>query len=292
MAIGLTLCLVLAICSSLGSVAYKCAALRGCNRESVLMVERCAILAGAVLAVVWLGDLDWAWEALGLGCAAALFLILGRRIYLRGLRLGPASPSFLVLSMGQSIPVLLAIFLFGEEPASRQMVGFLLVPMTIFALGRSNDRHWFRQSAPLPILPGWLGLILMAATLEGLFASTFLLMRELALENSRNLFILIYNMAALIGFVLLRRPHSLAILTRDEIRIGVLGGMATLGASFSAVYAIFRLPAVVLFPVALSASLLLLATLSRCLWKERLGVLQWIGLVMGIIAIALICSTD
>ena len=288
MVIGLALCLVLVISSSLGTVAYKFATLRDCNRESVLMVERCAILTGVILAVFWLGDLDWTWQAFGLGCAAALFLIFGRRVYLQGLRLGPASPSFLIVSMGQSIPVLLAVFLFGEEPGTRQVVGFMLVPLTVFTLRRvgqgsaATDRPGFST--------GWLGLIMLAALFEGLFASTFLMIRELELQTSRNLFVLSYNLTALMGLGLLRRPRSFSALTRDEIRIGALGGTVTLGASLSSIYAIFYLPAVILFPVALSGSLLVLTGLSHYLWKERLDTRHWIGLGAGLTAIALICS--
>ena len=290
MAIGLALCLVLVICSSLGTVAYKFATLRDCNRESVLMVERFTILAGVIFAVLWLGDLEWAWEACGLGCAAALFLILGRRVYLQGLRLGPASLSFLIVSMGQSIPVLLAVFLFGEEPGTRQVVGFLLVPVTVFALRRS--RQTLEQPDGAAFSPGWLGLILMSALFEGLFASTFLMIRELELGSSRNLFVLSYNLMALMGLALLRRPRSFSVFTRHEIRIGGLGGTVTLGASLASIYAIFHLPAVILFPVALSGSLLLLTGLSRYLWQERLGTRHWIGLGAGLATVALICSPD
>jgi len=264
--------------------AYKVAALRGCRRETLLVVERAVLLAVTTPLVVCLGDTYPRLGALALGVASGVSLAFGRRCYLAALECGSASLSWFVLTASQVVPVVAAIALFGERPRPWQLAGIALAMPALFAIGRGR-----REAAAELEFRRWLPLIALAGGLEALFGVLFLLVRELGFETSRNLYLLSYNAAALAAALALRRRTGVSRAAPAELRIALLSGIAISAGALSSMYAIFHLPAHIYFPLVTSGVVVLFTAVSAVAWRERLKPHQWAGLALGVVSIVLVC---
>lgn len=295
------------ICLSFGAVigwvtngtAYKLSVLRGCSREAVLIVERIVVIVGVSIALLWLGNVQWSVHALLLGVGGGVFLFIGRRNYLSGLRYGSASLAWLILNFSIALPVLIAILLFKEAPSGSQFIGMILIGVTLFGL-KEGDR--FSDQNVKPSMDNlvelkehdhtywkWIILISSASLFEGIFISFFLLVREFGLDESRNLFVMGYNFTFLILALGLRRPKLFDLPTSDEVRIGFLGGLGIIAASLCGIYGIFLLPAIIFLPLTSSGSLIGFTIISIVLWGEVLKRRRWVFLGIGMTAIILVC---
>ena len=296
---GLCLALGTIISWVTSGIAYKLAVLRGCNRDTFLIIERAVILVGISTSLLWLGDAQWSAPALLLGLLGGACLLLSRRTYVGALQYGTASLSWLILAFGQAIPLLLAILAFGEIPSVWQTIGMILIVATLFGVRNGTDLPDLPTEPSMGRLAGakeqqhtfrnWLILISTASLFEGLFSCSYLLVREFGLAESRNLFIIAYNVTVFLLALAIRQPKSFDLPSSEEAKIGFLGGLAITGASLCGIYAIFLLPAIVFFPLVNSGSLISFTIISSVLWKERFGRRQLVFLGMGLVAIVLIC---
>jgi drug/metabolite transporter (DMT)-like permease len=269
-------------CSVVIAVCYKFAALRACNRETILAVERVTLLGAVLVPVSWLGDTRPSAGAAAIGLATGLALVFGRRCYVHALEYGLASLSWFILTLSQIAPIAVALIVFGERPAAWQAAGMVLTVPALLAIGSGVRR------APGASFRRWLPLIATAAAFEAAVGVLFLLLRELDYGPSRNLYLLSYNAVAVVTALGLR-VRRFARPAPDELRIGIASGVATAGATLASIYAIFRLPAFVYFPLVTSSVVLLFTTVSVLVWKERLSRRQWLGLGLGVAAIVLVC---
>jgi drug/metabolite transporter (DMT)-like permease len=281
---GLILSLV-GIVSAMGmAAAYKVSALRGCDRPTVLAVERVILLTLITPAVFWLGDLEPSAGALLLGALSGVLLVFGRLRYVHALEFGPASVSWFVLTLSQILPVAAAIFVFGERPNPLQVAGISLVLPALAALSGQESRveRGFNFGR-------WAKLITIAAGCEAVYGIFFLLVRELGLGSSRNLYLLTYNVTALVTALALRGSAVARPPNRWELRVGALSGVTTAVSAMASTYAIFYLPAYVYFPLVTSGVVVLFTAMSIVLWSERLTPRQWTGISLGLVAIVLVC---
>jgi len=281
---GLILSLV-GIASSMGmATAYKVSALRGCDRPTVLAVERVFLLAVITPAVFWLGDSELSAGALILGALSGVLLVFGRLRYVHALEFGPASVSWFVLTLTQVLPVAAAIFVFGERPNPLQVAGISLVLPALAALSGQESRAQRGFD-----FGRWARLMAVAAVCEAVYGVFFLLVRELGLGTSRNLYLLTYNVTALVTALALRGSAAARLPNRWELRVGALSGVTTAVSAIASMYAIFHLPAYVYFPLVTSGVVVLFTALSIVLWSERLTPRQWTGISLGLVAIVLVC---
>ena len=110
---------------------------------------------------------------------------------------------------------------------------------------------------------------------------------ESGLGYARNSYILTYNCFALIlaGFFCWRRRIKPA---RGEILAGIGTGFCIGAGTMFGMKALMEIPGILYFPALSVGNLLLVAALSRMLWKEKLTKRQASGLILAAASIVLI----
>ena len=213
-----------------------------------------------------------------LGGAAGLAGGLGLAALYRGLavgRMGVVAPVNAVVSAG--IPVAFGAFAEGLA-STQQIVGFGLALVAVWLVSRASDGTGGRlRDLGLPILAG-LGFGIFLIVIDGVSEAGILW--PLAAARTASI-------ALLLVAVALQRSRS-AILFQHLPLIALAGLFDSGGNTFYALAArAGRLDVAAILSSLHPAVIVLLA---RLLLKERLAQLQWIGVVLALVAVILIAS--
>ncbi len=220
-----------------------------------LLVERLITVVGYLGVGAALGGMHLNHEVIWLGLVAGIALIVARIGLLQALRTGQASVTFTFWNMSLVIPVLLSIFLWRETPASWQIVGLVLTPICLLLLSERSGQEQTLTTL-ISIWPRTYPIVLCVAG-EGIFATCFKIMDAADLGESRNLFLVIFNLVALAVAVIMccakqeARPHKM------ECAYGAVSGLGFIIAGTFGVMAVLRVPGTVFFPVISAGTLVL-----------------------------------
>jgi drug/metabolite transporter (DMT)-like permease len=287
--------LLISVCVGVtAGLAYKFAISAGCRRFQLITCERITIVAALAVASLVVGGFEYDHRVLALSLLAGLAVIAARWTLMRALILGKAGLTYTIWNLAVIIPVIASIFLFGEVPTLVQALGIVLVVVGIVCM-REVDVPTADGAAASTGNPGgaqrraWFIVILSCCLIEGIFGTIFLVVKEWGLEESRNLFILLFSAWASLfslGIVIGQRklPNSM------EIRFGALTGLSIGSCGFFGIMAMIQLPGIVFFPTATALSIVLLVVASFVVWRERTTVMQTIGLFVALVAVLLVLT--
>jgi drug/metabolite transporter (DMT)-like permease len=130
----------------------------------------------------------------------------------------------------------------------------------------------------------------MSFLLDGIFATTFKLVKELDLAASRYMFMLLFHFVALVILAGTATARS-AVPRRLEVRRGIQSGLCVAISGLFWIEAIMLLPGIIFFPVATVSGVILTMVIMRLAWNERLNPSQLCGLALALAAIAMISAT-
>ena len=221
------------------------------------------------------GELYFASAIAGIGGATAVFT------FNHAVRVGHFGYSNSIYRSSFLIPVIFSAVFFKEKLSIMNITGILFILTSIFLVSWSNDAFTKRKGNSNSL---WFLLIIFAFMLSGLPRIGQLLISRNGLNSFAYLFI-----SYAIGFVLLL---IFFLSGRKRIKgLALLYGSLAAFASFMGVYctleALKLLPAAVVFPVTLSAPIMLGMFISF-IYKERNKLTGWIGVGLGICGILIL----
>ena len=271
--------LLLAILSSMGvSVMLRLGEGRTASRYGRFAVN---YLAAAVLAFLAMPEKAFPLNgsgavAIGLGAFQGVlylvtFIILQNSIGKNGVIL---SSTF--ARLGLVVPMVMAVFAFGELPSGLQLTGFLLAIAAIWIIRTGGGGTAASKSGLL--------LLLVCSGLSDSLSKVFERVGDRALDAH---FLLITFLAAMV--------ISLALMVRKgerlgwrEVLWGCLVGVPNYGSVFFLLRALTELPAVMVYPTYSAGTILAISLVGVLAFRERPGRRQWCGLAVILLALVLL----
>jgi drug/metabolite transporter (DMT)-like permease len=193
-----------------------------------------------------------------------------------GARLGI---SWTIVTLSMMIPTAGSIVLWHEVPGALGWLSLLLTVASIVVLGKFKKR-----GSPM----GRRDVLYLSAAFlfSGVGALIAKAIVALNLEQHRNIyFLFVFATMLLISLcvnVITRRPPL-----RKELFSGGAMGIAGMGNFWFIVRALRDIPGTVAFPFRTCGSILLTVMVSRIVWRERIKPQEIVGIVLAMIAIAL-----
>jgi drug/metabolite transporter (DMT)-like permease len=230
------------------------------------------------------GDLYWpGWKAFGLGAGAGVDFVLGFLLMLSGMSMGPLAVPVTVMRLSVAVPIVASIMIWGERPGPLPAAGIVLGIFAIILFGAglsdgrsrsSSDRTYWFVIVSLFVVMGAADLILKAY-------------RELipGMDRIFFTFILFTTAAVTVWLIVLKKGVRFNLRT---MLLGALLGIPNLYSTIFMLRALESVPASLAFPFVNLTVIFASTLLGLALWKERLGRVATIGLILAAIALVLL----
>ena len=223
------------------------------------------------------------------GMATALCAILS----MIALESGPLSYTNVIVSCAMVIPALSGLVLYGEVVSAWQYVGIaLMIVSFICAVDKDNES----SGASLK----WLLLCLGAFICSGSVGVMQKLHQNSVYKDELGVFLVIaFAASALFSLAMTfyyknARGEPITVVRKPKFRkfavISLISGIGFALVNQINMYLAGVMDAIIFYPVVNGASMILTTAAGIILWKEKLSKRQWFGLVMGGIAIFLLCN--
>jgi drug/metabolite transporter (DMT)-like permease len=274
--------------SVIASIAYKASTEMGCRRMQHLLVERSILVAGFACVGSALGGMALTVDVILLAVVAGISLFVARWGLLKALSTGHAGVTYTFWNLSLVIPVLLCIFLWEEVPTAWQIIGLVLVPASLLLLRERVTP----EMSPQRDLSRWATIYptLLCLGGEGIFSSCFKMMDVRGLEASRNLFLILFNIVAVIAIVSTTYLQGWSLPRKREYLAGAWSGLAFTFTGTFGILAVLQLPGIIFFPVASAGALLLTLLCTHLLWREKTSTAQKLGIALTVVVIVLVSS--
>lgn len=284
--------LLLAIASSTTiGLVFKLSEGRVTNRFTLLMGNY--LVASLIALLMWVRAesppaLSAQTALLGLLAGAAFagnFFLLMVSIRRRGVAL-----PVILLRLSAVVPITVAIVAFGEQPGALQVMGLVgaLAAAGLLSVSlRGGEFARTRNARTLPLVLGSL-VTLLCFGLSDLMLKLF---DELGHPQEKPLFLLILFGTAFLVFAVALLLGRQVPRPRD-LGWGLALGVPNLMSAVFMVSALGKFPAFVVFPVVSAGTVMAIALLGALLFKERIGRLGLVGILLTLLSIAAINWPD
>jgi len=274
---------------------YKQSAVAGCRRLCFVAVERITIVLAMAGYCALAGGTEFCAKVVWVALLAGVSVLGARMCLLKALALGNTAITWTINGLAISIPVVASIVLWKETPSWWQWIGLALAPVGIVFMHQQSSAV---DSEPIGSIESqerkqnyrmWVIFMLLAFVGDGVFVFSYKVVKEWGLTESGNIFILLYNAITFIfagAMVIGKRT----VPNGKEIRLAVPAGICIAGSAIFWIRAVFQLKGIVVFPVATGAGIVLMAVLSRLIWREKVTTWQGIGIGIAVAAIVLIAA--
>ncbi len=256
--------------------------------------NRYGILLGNYLSCILLAFLlmpdksvikDCSNTALCCGAVAGIFFVAGLLTMQTSIRLNGATLTSAFAKLGLVVSLAVSIAFFGERPQALQIAGIILVFIAILIL---NSRDKTQRSEPGTGSVLWLLLTMLAGGGGDSMAKVF---EQFGSRAEDNLYFLILFLTAgcfcaFLAFLERRRSGKKILL--KEFSAGLLVGIPNYFASFLLLKALVVLPAILVYPVFSTGTILVVTLFSTLFFHEKPGRRQLIGLAVILCALVLL----
>jgi drug/metabolite transporter (DMT)-like permease len=229
--------------------------------------------------VVFLSKAAWIMAPIGGFIFALNFFLMIVTVKKRGVAL-PVT----LMRLSAIVPIIASIIIFKESPTGLQIAGMVgaLVAAVMMSLGMEGGEQ--------AVSPVKISAFILAITAIGLllcFGTADLLMKlfeRWGVPDEKPLFLsaLFGSAAIFVGIVMIILKASP---TLTDLLWGVGLGVPNLFASYFIVSALTQLPAYIVFPGVAAGTVMLISLIAALIFKERLGVLGIIGIVLTLASI-------
>jgi len=177
------------------------------------------------------------------------------------------------------VPITFSILLYGEQPGTFQIAGFLFSLVTIFFFYTSLKRHTLGNLKFIDYF--YLLLVLFGIGLNDFAMKIFQQWRG-NVEKPFFLFIIFGSAFIYTAAILLLRKKSV---DKRTFLYGAILGVPNMFSSFFLIGALDALPAIFVYPVVNIGIIIATALLALMIWREKLNAYGILALGSGIIAI-------
>lgn len=193
-----------------------------------------------------------------------------------------ASIAISVSQLSVLVPVVFSVALFGESLRANQLVGVVLALVSLPLLATKADAN---ESGSMD--RGTMMLLVGTLLVQGFgqFSSKVLVASGLGSETGA-FFIAVFSSATLFT-VPVALSHWKNVKMTD-LFYGAVVGVSNIGGNLSILLALVALPGAIVFPLVSSGGLLLTTILAWFIFKERVGRLNAIGIMLTLSAVLLI----
>lgn len=223
-------------------------------------------------------------NALIFGCAYGVLLFFASYCGIEALTIGPMALTSVIASFSLVIPLAFGFFVFGEPITALGIAGIiLLVPS--FILMNKKEKKQRNISAK------WLVFTLLTALSNG-FCSVFQMLY--GKTDKENLFFLFmfaacFSSAVIFFFLYVKRRKVKTPCKDIPLYLkGSFAGFANGGANCITLYLTSLQNATALFPIVSVCTAVCTLLCGRFYFKERLGILQLVGVLAGIASVLII----
>ena len=234
-----------------------------------------------------------------LGCVLGFLFIAGFGLFSKAIGVAGISLATATMRLSVAVPFLASWFVWHEVPTSGQTCGLLRAGGAFLLISRPSAPASAANLVPEPTgsrrpsAPLAAAILLALLFIAGGLVDTSLKVfeEEFAAENSRSLFLLVvFGVALLFGGMLVgaRRLRSGVWPKPGVVPWGVVLGLVNYGSAEFMLLALRDVPGTVAFPVNNVAVVALATFLGIAFWSERPSRANRVGLVLAIIALALL----
>lgn len=223
------------------------------------------------------------------GMATALCAILS----MIALESGPLSYTNVIVSCAMVIPALSGLVLYGEVVSTWQYVGIALMVVS-FACAVDGDNGSSGASFK------WLLLCLGSFLCSGSVGVMQKLHQNSVYKDELGIFLVIAFLASALFSLIMTiyyknvRSEAITVTRAPKFKkfaiISFISGVGFALVNQINMYLAGVMDAIIFYPIVNGASMILTTAAGIILWKEKLSKRQWFGLVMGGVAIFLLCN--
>ena len=268
------------LCALAWTASYRLSLGKGCEPVGTMTGIGATSLLVALIISIAEGNARFNGAAAILGICGGFCMYLAVFCYFhllkRGARLGI---SWTIVTLSMMIPTAGSILLWREVPSTFGWLSLLLTVVSIVVLGKFKEKG--SSMGKRDIL--YLSAAFIFSGVSALIAKALV---ALNFEQHRNVyFIFVFASMLLIALcvdMVTRRTPS-----GKELLSGGAMGLAGIGNYWFLVRALRDVPGIVAFPFRTCGSILLTLIVSRFAWRERMKPLEIAGVVLAMIAIAL-----
>ena len=240
-----------------------------------------SVLSAGVLALIAL-----------LGVVFGLVTALCAIFSLKALECGPLSYTNIIGSCAMVIPALSGMVLYGEVISPAQWAGIVLMLVSfVCAVDRKNGE----SGASVKWMLYCLGAFLFSGTV-GVLQKVH---QTSQYKDELGIFLVIaFIVSAVFSFVLMMyyrgKGQKLTVVSAPKMKkfivVSLISGVGVALCNQINMFLAGVMEAIIFYPVVNGASMILTAAAGLILWKERFSKKQWFGMIMGAIAIFLLCN--
>lgn len=228
-----------------------------------------------------------------LGAVFGLATALCAVFTMKALETGPISYTSVIISCSLIIPAMSGAVLYGEKISLWQYIGtaFMLISF-VCAVDKKNDG--------VAASPRWLVLCMASFVFCGSVGVMQKIHQSSAHRAELSVFLITaFIVSAVFSFILVAycgavKKQKPTVLKKTSVKRFLLFGTGTgLGIALCNqinLYLSGRMAAIIFFPVVNGAYMILATLAGVLLWRERLSVKQWTGLIIGMVSIILLCG--
>ncbi|MEX1001994.1 MAG: DMT family transporter [Crocinitomicaceae bacterium] len=241
---------------------------------------------------IWLSDFqqpiiqivrsEWMWHALMIG----FFFVVVFNLLARGAQKVGMAVSTVANKMSVVIPVIFAIFMFGDTVSFLKILGIVLALVGVYLTSTTKRKLSFDRR--------YLWLIIVIFLGQGIADCIFNFAQQFYVDdNESKLFIAALFIAAFVTGLIMLIPKYISRESTFKWK-NVLWGIALGFPNFGTVYYFFRslesgfMESSQIYPVLNMGVIIISALSGYLLFKERLSAVNWLGILLSVIAIAAI----
>jgi drug/metabolite transporter (DMT)-like permease len=275
---------------ALFSLVYKMSLRSRCDVEHVYRIM--FIVSGIFGFILFLFPSQgkgWPLLVISLGLIAAFWFRLAVICYFKVIRLGQHSISWTVINLSISIPLLFSIFMWGEKPSIWQWLGLAGILVSIIFLGIDQliKQNTGKGADHKKLSRNWLGFTFLAFLGTGIVQ----LLAKSLIQFGYSEYNIKFTMILYSGTALYSLFSIKDIEVRKIKKELVLGGYMAFTGVLAYIFLLLSLEDLegfIVFPVRGIINIFLVIILSMILWREKLYIVGWIGLIIAMVSIVLI----
>ena len=216
--------------------------------------------------------------ALVLGAITGALYLINFLLYKRNIDTNGVVMSVTFMKLGVIIPTLIAIFIFKEQPSINQIIGIILVVISIIAINYKKDNFEFKKFGYLLIL------LLIESGINDSMSNIF---DKMGNTNYKDIFLLTIFVSALICAIIVCLLKKVRI-HKEEIIYGILVGIPNYYSARFLLLALKDVEAIIAFPAYSVGTIVLISILGLLLFKEKLSKQKMISILIILVSLVLL----
>ncbi len=246
-------------------------------------------ISAVLVLIIWGGGLSISIYTLLLGVVFGLITAIQTTSNLKAISLGPMAFSQLFLSSSMIIPALSGVLFFGESISIWQILGIALT-FCAFILAPSQNANDKKASF------SWLAFCLIVFFSTGFIGVLQKIHQSSNFKQELNGFLIVAFLTTFlvsnVCLIVLRKDFKPLLKSKSTLKLvffGLLFGVFVAVNNKLNLFLSGVLDSALFFPLINGGGLVLTTLFSIIIFKEKLTLKRWIGVLVGLVAVILLC---